>query len=100
MSQCECKRSRHFRITGEFVADDMSDIGHMPVAPHGTIGYGDDIAPNARGERFVRIRCAECGGKVGWISIDLLRLLGLQEEQLDSENFDENEEIVITIDLA
>ena len=64
MSGCSCEDSRQYRVTGEVI--DAPATGDPRVIGEGT--------------KQVRIRCGECGGKVGWVGSDLLNALGIDDE--------------------
>lgn len=69
MSGCTCDDSRNFRVTGEVVECDGSEKN--------VYGSGDKAA---------RIRCGECGGKVGgakYVGSDLLNLLGVEDSVIE-----------------
>jgi hypothetical protein len=69
MSTCICDDSRNFRVTGE-VSDRER---HSESAIFGS------------GEKVARVRCGECGGKVGknYVGSDLLNLLGVEDSVIE-----------------
>lgn len=64
MSGCYCAETTRYRVTGEVWArrDARDAIGGGP--------------------KVVRVRCAECGGKIGAVGSDLLELLGVDVEEI------------------
>jgi len=66
MSRCSCENSTRYRVTGE--------VSDAPAT--------DRPKPGGSGAKQVRIRCTECGGKVGWIGSDLLNVLGIPDEDI------------------
>ena len=55
MSDCECEKAMNYRVTGEMFWEDG-----------------------------MRVRCSTCGGKVGFIPIDLLLAMGVTDGDLHS----------------
>lgn len=85
MSRCCCEESRNFRVTGEVI--DAPATGDSRV-----IGTG---------AKQVRVRCAECGGKVEYIGSDLLNVLGLADEEIRAGRcLTEDECVHLQVDLA
>lgn len=82
MSGCACSSPRDFRVTGE-------------VWPEGRAGQ---VGP---GSKAVRVRCGECGGKVGRVGSDLLTdLFGIPEDDIKNGRcLNEAEQRTITVDL-
>lgn len=81
MSGCHCDDSANYRVTGE-------------VTPH---RVGDSVGT---GEKFARIRCAECGGKVAHIGSDLLNVLGIPNEEIvNGRCLSESQQVTLTVDL-
>jgi len=84
MSSCHCEDSRHYRVTGE-----VWDRGGWVQ----TAVIGD-------GSKEVRVRCAECGGKVTIVGSNLLNALGIPDDEIvNGRCFDETEQVSVTVDL-
>ena len=85
MSSCHCEESRNFRVTGEVIEAPATGDPR-------TVGTG---------AKQVRVRCAECGGKVEYIGSDLLNVLGLDDEEIHAGRcLGENDLINLQVDLA
>lgn len=83
MSRCHCRSPRDFRITGEVRRQRPGS---------------DAVGP---GVKAVRVRCAECGGKVGRVGSDVLTEL-LHVPHSDIKNgrcLSEGEQRTVTVDL-
>jgi len=83
MSRCTCSSPREFRVTGEVWR------------------YPDVERAVGSGSKAVRVRCGECGGKVGRIGSDVLTdLFGVPETDIESGRcLSETEQRTVTVDL-
>jgi hypothetical protein len=83
MSRCSCTEPKELRITGE-VAE--------------TYPNSNAIGPGAK---TARVRCGECGGKVGRIGSDVLtRLFKIPYDEIEAGRcLCESERRTITVDL-
>ncbi len=80
MSCCECESSTSYRITGE-------------------IWYKENIGGETEDDRYARIRCNKCQGKVGLVPTKFLEKFGIDREDIRNERCLEDP-VEITIDLG
>lgn len=83
MSGCSCSESRELRVTGE---------------------VWDHCRPEAvgTGNKSVRVRCAECGGKVGKVGSDVLTgLFGIDDDDIVAGRcLEVDDRPTLTVDLV
>lgn len=87
MSRCSCEDSTDYRVTGEVQEIDPG----RPRAPSRAVGTG---------EKTVRIRCGDCGGKVAYVGSDLLEVLGVPLDEIyNGRCLEEDQRVTLEVDL-
>ena len=82
---CNCTDSRRYRVTGE--------VWENPPE-------SDNPRHAGTGDKLVRIRCAECGGKVGRVGSNLLNVLGIPDAEIvNGRCLAKDERVTLEVDL-
>lgn len=83
MSRCGCRAPRELRVSGEVWSN------------------GPGLDTIGGGEKAVRVRCANCGGKVGLVGSDLLtELFGYAEDEIvNGRCLDDDDRGTLEVDL-
>jgi hypothetical protein len=84
MSRCCCSERGDIRVSGEVWEND------------------DGLNTIGGGEKAVRVRCVECGGKIGRVGSDLLvELFGYDESEIvNGACLDDDERRSLEVDLV